>query len=340
MNIPYRTQRRLRSIGTFVLVVAVIAAVCWLCWLLWLGRFVVYTREGVILDFDKSNQQMSGQLAKPPEYRPSVDIFYNEGDNAVNTGRELLQLQGYYASAQDLRKNLSAVREQIGKLSDGAAVMIDVKSIVGSFFYSSEVGSMRDSKINPQAMDELIAEINSRGLYTIAMLPAFQDNEYGRSHYSDGLAASGGYLWMDADGSRCYWLNPTTQGTVSWLTRIVSELRSLGFDEVCFYDFKFPDTNEIVFKGDKKQAIAKAAEMLVTTCATQSFAVSFVGDSSFALPEGRSRLYMENVSAAQCAEQAAKTGLLNPDIRVVFLTDTHDTRFNDYGVLRPISTVE
>ena len=61
------------------------------------------------------------------------------------------------------------------------------------------------------------------------------------------------------------------------LVSIITELKSLGFDEVVLADMAIPDTKSIVFKQDKVEAITKAAKTLVDTCSTESFAVSFVG---------------------------------------------------------------
>ena len=118
------------------------------------------------------------------------------------------------------------------------------------------------------------------------------------------------------------------------------ELKELGFDEVVFSEFRFPNTNSVKFSGDRAEAIVQAAAKLVSTCSTDSFAVSFLSsDSSFVLPEGRSRLYLENVSAKNAAAIAATTQVADPAINLVFLATTNDTRFNDYSVIRPISTM-
>ena len=186
-----------------------------------------------------------------------------------------------------------------------------------------------------QAYD-LIRQLSDKGVYLIARLPAFRDYQYGLAHDEDGLfVESGRYLW--ADENYCYWLNPTRQGTLAYLVQIVTELRNLGFDEVVFDEFRFPDTNKIKFTKDKTEAITNAATMLVNTCTTDSFAVSFVGTTpTFPLPAGRSRLYLTNSSAADAATMAQQTGLEDPAVRLVFLTENHDTRFDAYSVLRPL----
>ena len=152
-----------------------------------------------------------------------------------------------------------------------------------------------------------------------------------------GLAIKGkGYLWQDNDN--CYWFNPSNQEALNWLKSIVTELKSLGFDEVVFSEFRIPDTDRIVLKGDRTEILKTAAQTLVTNCATDSFAVSFLGsDSSFPMPEGRSRLYMENVGPKNVGAVVAKLNFANPQAQLVFMCNTNDTRYDEYGVMRPIA---
>lgn len=334
MSIPYRTRRVLSRVAVITMVVLLMAVLAWMCWLLWLGRYVLYTRDqGAILDFTLNAQLSAGEPAVPvPE--ETVSINYDAPKEEIST--ELAQMIGYYVDAATLEKDIATVRSQLAQLPAGTPVLVDVKSIYGNFFYSSAVSDRRNSDLDITAMDELIAYLRDSGLYTIARLPAFRDYHYGREHVSDGLHYADGIgLWMDKQG--CYWLNPAKQGTISYLVQIINELKSLGFDEVVFRDFCFPDTTNILFKQDKAAALAEAARVLVTSCATDTFAVSFVGGADFTLPSGRSRLYMEGVAAANAANLAQQTGIADTAVNLVFLTDLHDTRFDAFSVLRPLS---
>ena len=335
MNISFRTRQRLKRTALILLVLALCLSLVGAVWFIWLGRHVIYTRDrGAVLNMSMSDKFAPGKPAQPVETVP-VNIYYNEGENAINTAAELTQIVGYYADAEALQNGVGTVLEQVKTLPAATPIMIDVKNAKGAFFYSSSVSSKRDSDIDTATMDELIAYLDDNHMYAIARLPALRDYEYGLHHVSDGLPTSGGYLWADDD--YCYWLNPASQGTVTYLISIVTELKALGFDEVVFDNFYFPDTDKIVFNGDKDQAIASAAKTLMTACATDSFAVSFVGQSAtFPLPQGRSRLYLDGTSAAQADTLAAQTGLENPAVNLVFLTKIHDTRFNTYSVLRPL----
>lgn len=335
MIVPYRTRSFLKSLGVTVLVIAVVLFAIWACWLAWLNRYVLYTRDrGAVLDFSQSTQQLGGTVAVAPEIEDPITIYYNEGENTISTSTELSQLIGYYVTAQELEKDISAVWEQIRQLPKETPIMLDVKSIYGNFFYSSTVSENRNTDIDTAQMDELISNITSGGYYTIARLPALRDRLYGLNHVQDGLPVAAGYLWMDDYG--CYWLNPSSDGTVSYLAQIANELKSLGFDEVVFADYYFPSASSIVYQGDKAEALAKTAQTLVNSCGSDSFTVSFTVSTVFSAPDGRSRMYLTDTAAADAAKTAEQFGFEDPDARVVFLTDVHDTRFDSYSVLRPL----
>lgn len=337
MNIPYRTRQILKRIGIIALIVLLLGSLLYLFWFLWLGRFVVYTRqEGAVLNMELDPNIPKGPEAVPPEAE-TISIYYNEGDNAINTSKELTQIVGYYAD-EELLADMALVEQQVGILETGTPVMLDVKDSKGRFFYSSALSTDRRSSIDPAAMDALIEKLDKKGMYLIARLPAFRDYAFGLRQTSNGLfVASGAYLWADDD--YCYWLDPTKQGTVTYLVDIVTELKSLGFDEVVFDNFCFPDTNDLKFSGDRAQALNDTAKTLLTTCGDQSFTVSFISSGQgLSFPGGRCRLYMTDVAAAQAAAVAEQSGTDDPAINIVFLTENHDTRFNDYSVLRPLDS--
>lgn len=338
LNLTYRTKRKLQRIGLVSLIVLIAAILIWFCWVLWLERYMVYSRDGAALNFELSSPG-TGQIAAPPSAGETVPIYYNEGENAVNASTELGQIIGYYIDADTLSKDIASVRDAVSTLPSGTAVMVEVKSPKGSFYYSSGLAdAVLSSAVNSASVDQLISDITGRNLYAIAVLPAFRDYNYGLNHVSSGLAVPQGYLWADDD--YCYWLDPTDSGTTTWLRQIIEELRALGFNEVVFSEFCFPNTSSIVFDGDRAAALNDAAAKLVSSCATNTFGISFMtSDSAFTLPQGRSRLYLQNIGAKNVAATAATMTVPDPAVNLVFMATTNDTRFNEYSVLRPINTV-
>ena len=177
-------------------------------------------------------------------------------------------------------------------------------------------------------------------VWIIAMIPAFRERYYcllDSSYASAGLAQSGkAYLW--ADDESCYWLNPSSTRALNWVISIIQECKSLGFDEVVLTEFRFPNTNQITFNGDQAEALSSAASTIMTTCANDTFAVSFMtDDSTFMIPEGRSRLYLENISAKTVDAVAATVKVPKTLANLVFVATTNDTRFDAYSSLKPIT---
>ena len=341
MSLTYRTKRRLHRAGLIGAIVLLVAILVGFCWVIWLERYVVYTREGATLNFDVVDTPGAGQMAMPPSVGETVPIYVNEGLDAIDLNRELSQLKGYYIDGEMLQTNVQGARDIVARLPSDTAVMLEVKSIWGQFNYSSGVSNVTPSnRVDIAQVDKLITDITSRNLYAVAVLPAFRDRYFflaNNKNTSLGLPIKGkGYLWEDDD--RCYWFDPTEPQTISWLQEIVTELKGLGFDEVVFSEFRIPVTDRIRLSGDSTEIIGTAAQTLVTNCSTDSFTVSFlVEDSSFPMPSGRSRLFMKNVGPKNVGAVVAKLNFANPEAQLVFLCTTNDTRYDDYGVMRPIT---
>ena len=341
LNISYERRRRLLTAAKTALVVFLIGSVIWGCWMVWLDRHVFYTRDGAVVDFGITEESYDqGTLAQPPEEPVKASIYYDVGVTNEELANMLTRMDGYYIDADMLVKNIDTVRAAVSVLPVGSAVMVELKNIKGNFYYSTGLEGAKTVKdVDIEAIDRLLADMNERSLYTIATVPAFRDRAYGLSHTNNGLpfVGGGGALWLDDDN--CYWLNPGKSGTLGYLQSIAAELRELGFDEIMFTDFRFPDTDQLDYSGNKSEAIQKAAETLVEKCTTDTFAVSFMTTgSSVQAVDGRSRLYLENVDAASAASAAEKQKTDDSSVNVVFLTDSFDTRYEAFGVLRPITS--
>ncbi len=343
MNISYRTRLKLQRYGTVALFVVMVLSLIWFCWVVWLERYVVYTREGATIDFTLSSQQLRGTVATPEEARTDISIYYNEGEDAISTSSELTQLNGYYVTVDNLVADFDGVKARLYELPANTPVMIEVKNPYGTFYYPSETGYSRSQAVDVNAVAQMVDELRIRGLYVIAKVPAFRDYLFGLNNITCGLPiGSGKYkgaLWMDNDGY--YWLKPTNAGTLNYLTTIILELKGLGFDEVLLSDFLMPASGNYAYTGDKDADLLSAAETLLKSLATDYFTVSFgVSSSTFPLPEGRCRMYLENVAPSSVGMTAAQATISDADIRLVFVADTNDTRYEQYGVLRPLEAAD
>lgn len=336
MSLSYRSRRRIGRTLTTLGVIALIALVVWLVWIVWVGRYIVYTSEGAKLDFSVDPTFPSGEVATAPPPGETVDIIFEvlPPEETTPPVEEDPRLRGYYIDPEDLKTDITAVRDRLEQLPAGTAVLLDVKDHTGTFYTSALAASPTGMDI--AQMDELITWLEGRDLHTIARLPALRDRAYALSHTQDGLTKDdgSGHLWADEDGH--FWLDPTAQGTRDHLTQVAQELWDLGFDEVVFTQFCYPDTDELAFDGDRTQALGDAAAALVENCTGKDLWLSFESGAIFPLPSGNTRLCMQDVPASQLHEIAAQAVTDDPARQLLFLTTVNDTRFDQYGVLRPL----
>lgn len=351
MFFSYQTRRVLARIFPALLTVLVLILVSVVCWLLWLQRFVVYTPQGVVFDFDLQPPGIAGVVPqRPSDSHISIEYPDNMPEESVPPDEpdipdvpdvpdepevpEKKGISGYYVAINSIFNNPDEVRSQIEQLPAGTAVLIQIANLWGYRFYTSEFGTPA-SEENRKKVDSLLAWMAERDLHVIARLPAFRDYYFALDNRSCGLKTPYGYLWAGSDG--CYWLNPTNEKVLTRLTQIVRELKGLGVDEVVFDDFTMPESENIVFSGDRKEAIYAAAETLVTACATEDFTVSFLtADYGFRLPEGNCRLYLQGVEPSQVEDVLQQIKTPDNAIYVVFFCSTFDDRFDGCSVLRPI----
>ncbi len=339
MVFSYRTRRFFSRLLRFVLILALVALAVLACWMLWLQRYILYTPDGVKLDFSLEQDWGSGVEAGTLGSLPSVFIQFGDLPEESTAPVELPEMEkiaGYYVSTDQLMTDIYGTLEKIQALPAGSAVLLEVKDGWGDFYYSTTVGNI-SGEFNMDVMDAFFDTVNSLDLHTIARVSALRDYEFGLHNTSCGLWHPGGYLWVD--GSHCYWLDPTKDGTLTYLIRITQELQSLGFDEVVFQDFYVPVSENILFSEDRNAALEAAAAKLVASCASPSFIVSFlVENTSFAIPAENCRLYLTGVEAEAVAELAANYGVADPAKQLLFFTESGDTRYEECCVLRPIDT--
>ena len=152
------------------------------------------------------------------------------------------------------------VLEALQALDDSCAVMLELKSIYGNFYYSTAIDGAATADVDVARVDEIISYLRSRGFYMIAEIPAFCDSAFALDNQSSGLPLSSGALWMDENA--CYWLDPASQTVLSYLTQIARELSSLGFREIAFSEFRFPSSQNIAYSSEKNACAADSGRRL------------------------------------------------------------------------------
>lgn len=339
MSISYRTKQTLRRGFSLAGTIVAATAVVLICLLLWLQRFVVYTDMGARLDFDRSLSARP-QLPEPIEL-PAVSLTYADGDYQ----QQLQQLRGYYITeaalqAIDSEEALQDMLKKLHQLPAGTPVYLTLKNYRGYFFYSSAVSNHISVLYKTELMDALLRELRQSDLYLIAAVPAFWDYAAVVDVPSRGLKTASGSLYADSGAhSTGHWLDPSSDSVQSYLAAVINELKNKGFDEVVLTHFCFPDSDTVVFDGDRQAALKQCADALLSACADETFTLSFASDDpAFSLPEGRCRLYLTNVAPENAQAAQALAAVEDKRRYLVFLATETDSRYDlENGVLWPLN---
>jgi len=122
-------------------------------------------------------------------------------------------------------------------------VVIDVKGDRGLIPYRTTVPQALEAGAQGPVIikdfDGLLADLRSRGVYTIARIVAFKDNVL--AHHRPDLAivdTRTGRPWIDNE--KLAWVDPTRQEVWDYVIAIAKEAAAKGFDEIQFDYVRFP----------------------------------------------------------------------------------------------------
>jgi len=334
----YRNKRKLRQFLIILAVLFVILAAFCAIRFIYLQRFLVYENGTVKLDY--AQDLIKEQQSSPHWDRSDIEIITEEAVQVEIdfSDKPLKRLSGLYITTQMLL-DMDAVSAALGELEEEPdAVMLDLKSIYGNFYYSSGLHGAQTSSADIGAIDAMIDSFAARSdLYLIARIASLSDTNFALANQSCGLPLRSGALWMDNEG--CYWLDPMKQPVQEYLVAIAQELAAMGFDEVVFDDFRIPDSQNIIYSSEltREDAAVEAAAALKDLLSADGIRVSF-NSSNAGVAEASDRVFLvtDNGSAVAELVSGLQDSVEDPAAQIVFLTASRDTRFEGYGILRPL----
>lgn len=335
----YRNKRAVRKTARILGGVLLALALLVIGRVLYVQRYVTYTPEGVKLDY---GQRLDYTGQAPAEPDPAEYPFETVLDAAAQTDEEAekqTRLDGYSISTTMLVNGVDQVRSALSEVDGYNAVVIDVKSIYGNFYYSTQLsGAPRADALDISEVDKLIEELTGRSdLIVIARVPAFSDRRYALAHQSEGLPIWNGALWEGDDV--CYWLNPYSNNVQGYLTSIAIELSQRGFDGVLFDDFYFPGSDRIMWNATitRDEAVLDAAANIADSLYGYGIEVLFgsapTGAAAYA---DRVCVTTDAAEDVNAIVEELSPSLTDPAAQIVFLTSSRDTRFAACGVIRPL----
>ena len=157
----YRNKRALRRALLIALLAVVLIGLLILARISYLGRYAVYSPDGVYFDKTQKLQRedvpAAAPAADPEEYPFETILSASSGEE--ETGPDTVQLQGYYISTTMLANGVDEVRQALQAADGYNAVLIDVKSPLGNFYYSTDIADAQTADADISACDALIQEL-------------------------------------------------------------------------------------------------------------------------------------------------------------------------------------
>jgi len=131
----------------------------------------------------------------------------------------------YYTSANPARM---AALLDLAKRTSVNAMVIDVKDNNGYHVSSSTA--------------ELVARLNAAGIYTIARMAVFQDNEFARRRPDLALKTASGGLWSSKG---VYWMDSASKEVWDYNINVAKRALAAGFQEVNIDYVRFPSDGDL-----------------------------------------------------------------------------------------------
>ncbi len=289
----------------------------------YLGRYVVYTQDGAYFSFSSTPPQASGtaggQLAQAPsnaEVQMGSAISANEVLSSTASAMKDTEVRGVFVDYQTLVDGSTLNEIEVGT-DESNTLMLEMRA-------------SNEPIVSNDAVTALIQRAKSQDTWVIAVLSCLSDSEYALAHDTEALKIDGGALWMSRDGS--YWLDPAQPEVINRIADKIRQLAQMGFDEVVLNDFTIPLSDTLVYDyGDstREDIMVKAYNNLVDATVDQCKLGLQIRDPSSGHPAmiAADRIYVCFESGAYVREYAQA----HPDQYLVYITSSHDTRFDGYG---------
>lgn len=319
----YRNKLLLKRI---LIILGVLLAVLLLFAILgftYLGRYVVYTEDGAYFSFHAQTPAESATVNAVTVPNP-IELVIGE---SISAGEAMADGE-VSISDRDVRGMLV----DYNTLSEGTTLFDLDLSAESCNTLALEMRAEGSDLLSTPAVLSLIQRAKAQDVRLIAMISCLDDSTYALEHQETALKISGGALWMNSDGN--YWLDPAQDAVIAYLADIIHQLSEMGFDEVILNQFSFPYSDSIVYDtGDstRDELLVRAYNDLVDATIQDcdlGLLVSEPSEGHQAL-DAADRLYVYFSEGSQVKEYAER----HPDHYLVFVTDSHDTRFDSYGKL-------
>ena len=232
----YRGRPRWKTVLKIVLVTLLLLVVLAAALMVYLERYLVVTGEGVRLElpFFQNQEQEQEQVSPSPTPGQSEPVV-------VVTPTPVPTPTVLEPVSLELTSLLAGTAAQETAAAGGNAALFDMKSDSGALAYVSSVERAVSGGLSaddPTLNGAITSALEEEGLYAIARVSCFKDNDLSNEDRSLAVTTNSGYRWTDPEGIR--WVSPTSAEVRDYITEVCVELAELGFDEIMLDNAGYP----------------------------------------------------------------------------------------------------
>jgi len=316
----YRNKLLLKRLLLIFLIAVAVIFVLLLVGYTYLGRYVIYTEDGAYFSFHSQPPQERAHISasKPDSVTltTGAPVAAAEvlGDNTIYL--EDHEVHGLLVDYETLSAGTELDKVDLG--ADGINTLVLEMRIADQPLLSS------------MPIQRLIDRAKNQDTWLVAVLACLSQSDYGRQHRNLLLSIGDGEYWIDRTGT--YILDPGNEETINYVAGLVKQLAEMGFDEVVLNDFFMPTTTMLKYDYQNRtpeQILINAYQAVEEATSDYCKLGLLVQDPSWDTQgdETAERLYVcYNVGATVKTYAEAHNQQY-----LVFLTDSHDTRFDEYG---------
>ncbi len=318
----YHNKLLLRRVLIVLAIVAAVISLVLLIGFTYLGRYVVYTEDGAYFSFQApspSQTASEGYAAGPSsiELVTGEPISTNEALGVDRIQLKDTEVKGFLVDYNTLSAGNGLDEIELSADENNTLVL--------------EMRAADSTILSNQSVLELIQRANTQETWLVAVLSCLADSEYAQAHRDQAIRMDGGALWMEHES---YWLDPANNEVSAHISEQIQQLADMGFDEVILNDFYIPDSDGVDYSygNSTGEEIMTAAFNDLLDASMDFCRLSLLitdpvsGHPAMDAADRIYVLYQDGGTVKQYAER-------HKDQYLVFITDSHDTRFDSYGMV-------
>ena len=232
----YNSYRGRVSAGRIVLIVVLVLVLLGAIGYLAVQNYLVYDEAGQVhleLPWGRRDPQQE-QTDKPPVENVDIDRLEPESKLTPVTALHAVRLpDDCLWWGADYIMNTLAPEDMV----------LAVKRENGGITYDTQVSVPQNVVVERGRPLDCLKQLLASDRYTVARICCFADAAYARGLPETALVREDDSIWYDANGGA--WLDPTDPTVLSYITSLVKECASLGFDEVLLDWFCYPAEGQL-----------------------------------------------------------------------------------------------